>query len=327
LVLKGWELRVFLLTLLLFLFPRFPLAPQERPDSVGVTLVGQVVDRATGRPIENAVIRVPELGVHLLSDSAGQFHLRGARPGVYRMKVTCLGYREEEGDFTVFRQGSFRVALSPIELGPDAEPGRIVGRVSAPETGDPIRDAEVSLVDMGLLRTTNRSGWFEFPEIPPGIHLLRVSLLGRETREDSLFLDDNQLLEIDVRLAIEPIPLEGITVTAYPRWLMASGFFRRRGRGYEGRQWTRAELEEADPMFIGDLISTVPGVRSMGMEGHYGRRGCKLTVFVDDVIMDDWFHLDLLEPRNIEALEVYHGQGKPGEFFWHCGVILVWLTH
>ena len=86
-------------------------------------------------------------------------------------------------------------------------------------------------------------------------------------------------------------------------------------------------MEEADPMFIGDLISTVPGVRSMGMEGHYGRRGCKLTVFVDDVIMDDWFHLDLLEPRNIEALEVYQGQGKPGEFFWHCGVILVWLTH
>ena len=236
LVLKGWEPRVFLLILLLFLIPRFPLSPQERPDSVGVTLVGQVVDRATGPPIENAVFRVPELGVHLLSDSTGQFQLRGTRPGVYRMKITCLGYREEEGDFTVFQQGSFRVALSPIVLGPDAEPGRIVGRVSAPETGDPIRDAEVSLVDMGLLRTTNRSGWFEFPEIPPGIHLLRVSILGRETREDSVFLDDNQLLEINVRLAIEPIPLEGITVTAYPRWLMASGFFRRRGRGYEGRQ-------------------------------------------------------------------------------------------
>jgi hypothetical protein len=30
---------------------------------------------------------------------------------------------------------------------------------------------------------------------------------------------------------------------------------------------------------------------------------------------------------NVEALEVYHGDGKPGEFYWYCGVILVWLKH
>jgi hypothetical protein len=290
-------------------------------------VIGQVVDLTTGRPLENALIRVRGLGVHALSDSTGQFQLKDTRPGVYRMNITCPGYREVAGDFTVIRQGSFRIALSPVELGPDAEPGRIVGRVYAPETGDPIPDAEVSIADLRLRRTTNRTGWFEFPEVPPGIHVLRAVFLGRETREDSVFLDDNQLLEIEVQLPIEPIPVEGITITAHPRWLVASGFFRRRGRGYEGRQWTRAELEEVDPVFLQDVISTVPGVRSMGAEGLYGRRRCRLTVFVDDVEMDDWFHLDLLEPRNIEALEVYHGVGKPGEFFWYCGVILVWLKH
>ena len=108
---------------------------------------------------------------------------------------------------------------------------------------------------------------------------------------------------------------------------MASGFLRRRGRNYEGRQWTSSELAEADPMFLQDVLTTVPGVRSTGMDGLYGRRNCKLTVFVDDVEMDDFFHLDYLEPRNIEALEVYYGIGKPGEFFWYCGVILVWLKH
>jgi hypothetical protein len=67
----------------------------------------------------------------------------------------------------------------------------------------------------------------------------------------------------------------------------------------------------------------------VGSNGDYfGRRRCRLTVFVDDVKMDDdWFSLDQLDPMNVEALEVYHGDGKPGEFYWYCGVILVWLKH
>lgn len=325
---KCWKPRFSFLALFLMLFPGAPLSPQVRPDTVGIPVVGRVVNRVTARAVENAVIRVPEFGLHVLSDSTGHFQLGNIRPGVFQMMVTCLGYRAEEGDFTVLRGGSFEIELSPIKLGPDADPGRILGRVSARETGDPIPDAEVFLADVGMRRATSRSGWFEFPEIPPGIHVLRVSFLGRETQEDTVFLGENQLLEIEVHLPIEPIPVEGITVTAYPRWLIASGFFRRRGRSYEGRQWTRDELEELDPMFLGDLIETIPGVRRTGINGDiYGRGRCRLTVFVDDVKMDDWFGLDQLDPLKIEALEVYHGGGKPGEFFWYCGVILVWLKH
>ena len=42
------------------------------------------------------------------------------------------------------------------------------------------------------------------------------------------------------------------------------------------------------------------------------------------------FDLDLIEPRHIEALEVYYGNSAemPVEYGWkHCGVILVWLKH
>ena len=322
--------RISFLALFVLLVPGAPLSPQVPTDTVGITVDGRVVDRLTARAVENAVIRVPELGLHVLSDSTGHFQLRSIRPGVFQMTVSCTGYREEEGEFTVLRGGSFEITLSPMEVGPDAEPGRILGRVSAPETGDPIPDAEVVLADVGLRRATSRTGWFEFPEIPPGVHVLRVSFLGRETREDTVFLGEDQLLEVDIHLPIEPIHVEGITVTAYPRWLIASGFFRRRGRNYEGRQWARDELEEINPMFLGDLIETIPGVRRVGLNGGYfgrGRKRCRLTVFVDDVEMEDWFSLDQLDPLNVEALEVYHGDGKPGEFFWYCGVILVWLKH
>ena len=293
-----------------------------------MTVTGRVVDRATSLGLENTVIRIPEFALHVLSDSTGHFHLRGIVPGVFQMTASSLGYRKEVGEFTVLREGSFEIGLSPIDFDPNAEPGRILGRVKAPETGDPIPDAEVFLTDVGMRSATSPTGWFEFPEIPPGIHVLRVSFLGRETQVDTVFLGDNQLLEIQVNLPIEPIPLEGITVTAYPRWLIASGFFRRRGRNYEGRQWTSDELEEVDPIFLGDLIESIPGVRRAGVNGElFGRRRCELTVFVDDVEMDDWFSLDQLDPMRVEALEVYHGDGKPGEFYWYCGVVLVWLKH
>ncbi|MGD8361771.1 MAG: carboxypeptidase-like regulatory domain-containing protein [Gemmatimonadota bacterium] len=317
-----------LVVLSLVFVPGSRLSPQVRSDTLHITVVGRVVDRVTARGLENSVIRVPELGIHVLSDSTGHFQLRDITPGVFRMTVTCLGYRAESGEFTVLREGSFEIGLSPIQLGPDAEPGRILGRVTAPETGNPIQDAEVFLADMGIRRATSATGWFEFPEIPPGAHVLNVSFLGRETQADTVFLGENQLLEIEVYLPIEPIPVEGITITAYPRWLVASGFFRRRGRNYEGRQWTRGELEEIDPMFLGDLIETIPGIRRVGVKGDLmGRRRCKLSVFVDDVKLDDWFSLDKLDPMNVEALEVYHGDGRPGEFYWYCGVVLVWLKH
>jgi hypothetical protein len=136
-------------------------------------------------------------------------------------------------------------------------------------------------------------------------------------------------VELTVELPVQPIPLEGFTVTAqaHPRWLVSSGFFRRRGRAYEGKQWTRGELAELDPVFLQDVLATVPGIRSRGSDGMYGRGQCRLSVFVDDFEMEDWFDLDMIDPRNVEALEVFHGIGKPGEFFWHCGVVLVWLKH
>ena len=141
-----------------------------------------------------------------------------------------------------------------------------------------------------------------------------------------MVLENKRVLEVEVHLAVEPIPIEGITVRAFPRFLVASGFFRRRAKAYEGKQWTREELEEQDPVFLQDILTTVPGIRSMGMEGLYGRGRCKLAIFVDDMRMHD-YSLDYIEPRNVEALEVWHGMLKPPEFYWYCGVVQVWLKH
>jgi hypothetical protein len=84
-------------------------------------------------------------------------------------------------------------------------------------------------------------------------------------------------------------------------------------------------------VFVEELATQVLGVRRglsrAGKKILIGRRGCRLRLYIDDVLMDG-FNLDHLEPRNIQALEVWHGNKaeKPGEYR-HCGVILAWLKH
>lgn len=126
--------------------------------------------------------------------------------------------------------------------------------------------------------------------------------------------------------------LEGITVTAHSRFLESAGIFHRQGKGYNGRQWLAEEIETLDPVFVEDLVTQMIGLRRgrtrAGEKAIFGRRGCKLSLCIDDVLMDD-FDIDHLEPRNIQALEAYFGGDSemPVEYTQHCGVILVWLKH
>ena len=208
----------------------------------------------------------------------------------------------------------------------------IRGRVLDAESGDPLRDAMVRLPALGLGRLTNEQGWFELLSVPFGSHVLSVEYLGYASRTDTLLLRRGELLDVTIALSVDPIPLEGITVTARPRWLAATGFFRRQesANAYSGRQWSREEIEARNPVFVQDILTTAPGIHlsadQSGKSRLYGRRRCLLDFFVDDVLVPD-FDMEALDPDWIEALEVYHGSSTfiPPEYARKCGVVLIWL--
>jgi len=318
-----------LLMLLLLSSSHQSLSGQETQDTLPITVIVKVVDRSTVQPLENVVVRLPKLSLHFLTDSIGQFRLEDVKPGIYRMTLTRQGYRLEEGDFSVDRPGSFQISLSPTEVSADASPGRIIGRVLARESREGIESATVSLVGTASRRETNSTGLFEFWDVPAGHHLLRVEHLGRGSQEDSIFVPESQLLEVEVLLSIDPIPLEGFTVTAHSKWLATSGFFQRREPGYDGRQWDRMQLEESKPVILRDVLETVPGVNQAGLQGYVSRGRCKMTVFVDGIKMDGWYDLDMIQPERVEAMEVFNGRGvtMPIELSRYCGVIMIWLKH
>lgn len=314
--------------LLLFCTPQ-PSAGQDPPDTTLMTVVVEVIDDRTLRPLENVVVRLPELSIHALTDAVGQAILEKLEPGTYQMTLTRIGYRPEDGDFQVFRSGSFQVGLSPIEVRQDASPGRVLGRVFLRDSGEPLGSATVAFEGTALRRETDSAGRFEFQEVPAGLHVLRVSHLGMTTREDSVFVPEGRLLEVEVQLSIDPIPLAGFTVRAHSKWLSGSGFFHRQEPGYDGQQWRSDQLEELNPVILRDVLETLPGINQAGLNGYVSRGRCRMTVFVDDFIMDPWYDLDMIRPDRVEGMEVFYGRRStmPIEFMDYCGVILIWLKH
>jgi hypothetical protein len=308
------------------------LTAQDRAGTSRVSVSGTVVDRYTRRSIRNALVQLPELNLSALSDQDGRFTLRSLKPGVYQMAIRAPGYIPSEGEFTVSRPGSFDLFLTPVQGSDASTPARVTGWVTDGGSGEPLESVTVWVPSLGIRRLTDDRGWFDLGDVPPGVVVLRLSSLGYETREDSVFVPGGQTVELRISLASEPIELEGITVTAHSRFLESAGFFRRQGRGYNGRQWTAEQIEREDPVFVDDLVTEVLGVwrgRTLaGEKAFFGRR-CRMSVYIDDVLMDG-FDLDQLDPRNIQGMEVYHGgpSEMPVEYGWkHCGVILVWLKH
>ena len=314
------------------------LAAQELPDTVRVSIVGRIVDGSTGEPLRGALVHVRELGFTTFTDPTGDFRLDTVPRGTYAMTVTLGGYRMAQGEFTISQSGSFVLPLWRSDLSPSTAASRVLGRVLDRESGSPLIGALLRLSGLGASRISDSEGRFEFGEIVPGHYVLTVEYLGYGTREDSLFIPPDRTLTLDVRLGVEPIALEGITVEveARSRWLELEGLYGRKEEG-TGRQWTVEDIRERNPHYLTDLVQLVPGL-NVARDGFrttvLSRRrvslnsgSCALPVYVDGFPVPD-FNLDGLDPSTVEALEVYHGIVEtPIQYQNHCGVILVWLKH
>ena len=214
---------------------------------------------------------------------------------------------------------------------------------------DPVQDAEVEFTVSGLETTTNRSGMFVFPGVPPGQERLRIRHLtyGEQTR--TLELEPGRAYRVRGVVSPDPIELEGIQVTATSQnWFRRmDGLKWRMDRGTESHYVLAQELEMRGYPPVGAALRSVPGiqVRRSGWQwkvvvGHC-REGNFWTsqspvVYLDGIkvysptvgttgtmpILSD------ITSHDIEAIEVYRGAASvPPEYSGsdaHCGVILIW---
>lgn len=225
-------------------------------------------------------------------------------------------------------------SLSGQVLREDAN-GLIRGVVLDLTTGAPITEVAVRLFPPGggepVLRTTNLQGRFFFPLQFPGTYGIELFRIGYGTVRDSIALEEGAEVDVVAELALEAIAMEPVVVTSTRRSrLDSNGFFDRR-RTLSGRFITRDHIEERQPMYLADLLRSVPSLRVTPLPNGQGsaitgRGGCFPTYFLDGVRLVESASLDMyINPSDLEGVEVYGSSSTPPQYQGgRCGTVVMW---
>lgn len=210
--------------------------------------------------------------------------------------------------------------------------------VQTPE-GEPIAGASVLVGSKGA--SSNADGEARIEGLAPGRWRVRVSFVGKRTRELAARLEAPGPWGLIVELADDPIVIGDVVVEARDlssSRLAADGFFDRLALG-AGTVLTVEELERRNPITLTDALRGVLGVRiRRGSDGPVATsqtagNECALAVYLDGTpYAYASRNLDTITAQNIVAVEVYR---RPSELPIRynqlgiadgCGAILVWTT-
>lgn len=138
------------------------------------TLYGDVRD-PNGNLLEGASVSLPAQGLTTLSNAAGLYRFENVvRTGsMIPVGATFAGFGWDSGFVTISpAQATLRNFVVP------AISGDLIGRVRNLATGGSIPGAVVSLVNLGLSRTSDALGEYRFLSVPEGWHAMKVSAAG-----------------------------------------------------------------------------------------------------------------------------------------------------
>lgn len=113
-----------------------------------------------------------------------------------------------------FRSGWIAFLLCLL-LPPSAsaqQSGRVDGRATEAETGQPLPGAMVTLENGGTRAVTDADGRFSLAPVAAGSHTVVVSYLGRQQRRQTVNVQRGAAARVDVALPVQAVALEGVTV-------------------------------------------------------------------------------------------------------------------
>lgn len=207
--------------------------------------------------------------------------------------------------------------------------------------GNPISDADVSVVGGPQRAVTDLAGRFLLDFLAPGVRVFRVRAPGFKPRLWNLSLKPGQIAEGTVALERYSYVLPEVTVVgqaapgaAAPARLQ--GFYRRRNLPV-GTFLDRKAIDQRRPFYVADLFDMIPGVRVRRDPNRAGQvvvefqRCPDVALFIDGgrIGGDIGSGLALVDPGDVEAIEVYKGTAQvPPEFGVNtCGAIAVWTRY
>jgi hypothetical protein len=231
--------------------------------------------------------------------------------------------------------------IFPAQAAAQATPGQIIrGRVLVAGDTVGLEGVELTLVDsagVAISRSaSDERGRFILRVPVPGHFVLRGLRLGFGTVRAPVTVREKEVVEVDLRMAMEAIRLDPLEVTA--RRQIRQGtldeFYDRMARMKEkgrGQFLTLEDIEKFGGMEIALLIQTLPGVwaRYSGAGNGYSLelrslgRPCSPDIYLDGLLMGMSRNL---YPGDLEGVEVYRGPFEPVDGYWisRCGAIFLW---
>jgi len=308
------------LALLVAFLPRVAAAQES-------TVSGTVINKATGQPLQYAVVGIPELRIWDLSSETGAFTLEGVQPGVYRFIANRRGYYLTDLNVRIDGPVEFEVQLTPEDPDEPVVSGALTGVIRDQTSGQPVDGVEITVEPTGQEARTDNQGQFEIRDISAGALRLTFRRVGYEPRVDTVASFPGVSLVLELTMSAQPIELDPVVVTARPAYLEANGYYRR-ARDRRGRQYDPDEVERLGyPDFTRMFV--FPGARvqrgRMGQQVLVNTRegNCEYTVWIDGSPVPG-IGLDEINGSWVEAVEVYSGLDTPPGYSDRCGVILVW---
>lgn len=356
---------------------------EEREDG-GSVLAGVVRDWRTGEVIPGVSVRIqwqetspatPDPGprkrwFEVSTNGEGRYTACGIPlDEAITVQASFLEIRSDTAHLRIIEE-EYRV----LDLHLDLPPGLLSTRTEAlilkegmgvqgvqgvlldPQSGNPIRSAEVSLRQspgsVVLTGETDARGFFRLQTPVPGRYLLSARVLGyAEVTDEALDVQMGKLAVLEIRMAPEALELPPLLIAAEPRafHLEMQGFYERQARGLDTGIFLSPEfLQERDPHKLTDLFFELPGTRvvetAVGGRGVYFRSGerfgdtCWPMVFLDRHLIraggfmssgaDPAAIDDLVPASDVAAVEVYRSPAEvPAEFNGPnagCGVVVLW---
>jgi len=231
--------------------------------------------------------------------------------------------------------GSLRAQAATKDAQPDST-SSVAGTVKVHETGEALPEASVSLAAVGEdghgmgTRITDSEGHFEFDRVPAGTYHLLVTFIGYHDLSDTLDVPARSDLSLDLALSVSPIELDPLVVVTSRVNPNMEGFERRKALGF-GTFITREDIEARHPTYVSQLLTTVRGVQVVPIRGSSGygvllRGGCRPDIWIDGVRIRNDIAVDrMLQPDDVEAVEVYRGAEVPVQFEpTTCGAVVFW---
>ncbi len=230
-----------------------------------------------------------------------------------------------------------------------ADAQEVGGRVVEDSTKEGISGAIVSVMRPGgaLVGTarTDSVGGFSVTLDSAGVILLRVVHPSYVTvTSDTISVDENEAVTLELRLARQVIPIAPLVVTARTDRRLQGYYERLSKHAAFGYFVTREQIARRPGISASELLRGVPGVRLVDAPPCHGcaaenliylRGGadrCPATILIDGMEIKQGVGMPIdasLTPDQLEGVEVYPDPaGVPpalGVFSNQCGVVAFWL--